>query len=508
MTHQAGAEFVGAEVTATDHRGLSLTTTTTSAGKYRFPALPPGIWAIDVTVADSPVARTEQVEIVLGRTLRVDFEIATAAVEEEIVVLASPSALDLESVADNWNLTADAFEELPRGRTFTQLVTLAPGVTADARSWGLSVDGASSSENTYIVDGAETTDVIDGGAFTVPQRRRLHSAQFTPFVDFLEEVQVKTAGYSAEFGGSTGGVISMITRSGTNRWKGDAVLYYQSDDFDGDARPVVSISEEDVTQVERVVHPKDSYDDWLPGASIGGPLRKDRLWMFAGYQPGNRTTRRATTFAGESTPTELTQQIEGDNATVNLNAQLHDQFQVRASYHQQDQKTTGLLPFDRENDTRSLEFYDKRGFKTSDTASLTVHGLASDRFFYGFRGGWNRGNVYDDNAVGQDAGYFFLTDNIGLPGVPEESQFPAFYSEGSEFSFPERRRREDLCAGRRQLSPRGPGRARDQGRRSVGRVEERAIARSHPGLPTLLGPEFRWSTRRIRVLPGVLQWQR
>ena len=106
---------------------------------------------------------------------------------------------------------------LPKGRDFLTLVTQAPGANQEPKSGGgIMIDGATAGENRYIIDGVETTD-----RFAAAFRGK------TLLADFVEEVQVKSSGYTAEYAGSTGGVINAITRSGSNRFMGDAVFNWQ-----------------------------------------------------------------------------------------------------------------------------------------------------------------------------------------------------------------------------------------------------------------------------------------
>ena len=105
---------------------------------------------------------------------------------------------------------------LPKGRDFTTVVTQAPGVSNEAFLGGISIDGASGSENRFVIDGVDTTNPQDG----------VSGQNFV--TDFLEEVQVKSAGYAAEFGGSLGGVINAITKSGTNEFHGWVGAYYSN----------------------------------------------------------------------------------------------------------------------------------------------------------------------------------------------------------------------------------------------------------------------------------------
>ena len=105
-------------------------------------------------------------------------------------------------------------DRLPKGRDFTSLVTLAPGANNESRSGGISIDGASSAENRYFIDGTDTTNLRTG----------LSGKTLLP--EFIDEVQVKSSGYQAEFGGATGGVVNVVTKSGTNSFRGDIGTYF------------------------------------------------------------------------------------------------------------------------------------------------------------------------------------------------------------------------------------------------------------------------------------------
>ena len=101
-----------------------------------------------------------------------------------------------------------------RAATSLSLVTLAPGANQESRSGGISIDGASASENKWFIDGVDTTNLRTG----VSGKPLL--------TDFVEQVQVKSSGYAAEFGGSTGGVVNVITKSGSNLFHGDVGTYF------------------------------------------------------------------------------------------------------------------------------------------------------------------------------------------------------------------------------------------------------------------------------------------
>ena len=167
-------------------------------------------------------------------------------------------------------LTSETINKLPRGRDFTTIVTQAPGANNEPKSGGISVDGSSASENRYIVDGAETTNLQNGvsGKMLV--------------TDFLEQVQVKSSGDDAEFGGSTGAVINVVTKSGSNRFRGDVLTYYNSDGLDSNYRKTLRLDPSN-SRVADMPLRGGLYTRWEPGFGIGGPLIKDKLWFYGSY---------------------------------------------------------------------------------------------------------------------------------------------------------------------------------------------------------------------------------
>ena len=113
------------------------------------------------------------------------------------------------------------------------------------------------------------------------------SAQYLA-TDFVEELQVKSSGYSAEYGGSTGGVLNALTKSGGNAWHGEALLYWAGDKLDAGPRASLRPDPSDETVAQYVTYPEDRYDRLEPGFTLSGPIVRDRLWFFAGYIPSFR----------------------------------------------------------------------------------------------------------------------------------------------------------------------------------------------------------------------------
>ena len=221
----SGAVLPGATVEAKAENGAVLSTTSDAAGNYRFPAVAPGTYVVTATLASFAPGTVNDVPIGLGQVKKVDFALALQGVTESVQVTAESPLVDVRQSARQTNIRAEQVELLPKGRDFTSLVTQAPGANREARLGGLSIDGASASENRYIIDGIETTNLQNG----------LSGKDL--IADFVEEVQVKSSGYTAEYGGATGGVVNAITKSGSNDWRGSALFNFEGDTLSGGSVP-------------------------------------------------------------------------------------------------------------------------------------------------------------------------------------------------------------------------------------------------------------------------------
>src|SRR5439155_2557519 len=198
----SGAVLPGVTVEARSVAGAVLTTVTDGSGAYRFPSVLPGTYEVSATLASFKGAKASGVQVALAEVRKVDFSLQLASVTEVVNVVAESPIVDVKQNARSTDIRAEHIELLPHGRDFTTLVTQAPGANNEAKLGGLSIDGASAGENRYIVDGIETTNLQSG------------ISGKNVIADFVEEVQVKSSGYTAEFGGATGGVINVITKSG------------------------------------------------------------------------------------------------------------------------------------------------------------------------------------------------------------------------------------------------------------------------------------------------------
>ena len=270
----SGGILPGATVQATSPSLVGVQTAVSDGqGTYRFPALTPGVYEITALLQGFTTSKTPNVQLALGQTLRVDFGLAVATLTETVSVTAVSPVIDVKQNAAISTITADMIERIPTGRDFTDLIRTAPGTQQERKS-GIQIDGAGSSEHRYVIDGMDTTGIRTGV-----------SGQEMP-VDFMQEVQVKSSGYNAEFRATTGGVISAITKTGSNTWRGKVGYYFRNNTFNGERRPTLRMNPVDQTQAEYVTTPDDKFERHEPTLELGGPiLPQPRVVLSSAWRP-------------------------------------------------------------------------------------------------------------------------------------------------------------------------------------------------------------------------------
>ena len=286
----SGGVLPGVTVTVQGLSGAKLEAVTDAEGIFRFPSVAPGTYSVAANLAGFAPRNVSNVQVSLGQARRVEFTLPVAGLAETVEVSAATPAVDLTTPATATNISRERIELIPRGRDFTDVIGQAAGAAPESQAGGISVNGSSGSENRFIIDGIDTTSP-QVGTSAVPMR-----------ADFMEEVQVKSAGYAAEFGGSTGGVVNAITRSGSNRFSGSVQSEFQRRSWGGKQRPLLVDSLTSST-FEYLNPPKDDETRMDPGFSIGGPIFRDRLFFFGAYLPGLRDTKRTVTFTNGVTNT-------------------------------------------------------------------------------------------------------------------------------------------------------------------------------------------------------------
>ena len=197
-------------------------------GAFRFISLPPGSYKVKGSLSGfTTVERLATVKLDSAVTVQMQLQVSA---KEELVVTGEAPVVDSTSAESGTNIRQEVAQKLPLGRNYSEVMAIQPGVATDqsetqGRSGstnsmmgggGYTIYGATSVENSYLVDGVNTTNVIKGF-----QGKALSQ-------EFIEEVQVKSSGYEPEYGRSTGGVINVVTKSGGNDFHGDAFGYFDT----------------------------------------------------------------------------------------------------------------------------------------------------------------------------------------------------------------------------------------------------------------------------------------
>jgi outer membrane receptor protein involved in Fe transport len=315
----SGAVLPGVTVEARAAAGTGVASAVTDTlGVYRFPSLMPGVYEVTANLTGFGSKKVENIQLLLGQILKVNFALSIAGVTETVQVTADSPLIDVKQNAASVSIQSDLIDRIPKGRNFTSVITTAPGANQETRAGGLQIDGSSGSENRYVVDGLDATSLRDG------------TNQRTVLTDFVSEVQVKSSGYNAEYRAATGGVVNAVTKSGANALRGEVGAYYSDDKWLGDVRQSLRLVPTNQTLAEYTATPRDPAYTLDLVASLGGPVLRDKLWFFAGYGPQYGRQKRTVTFTNGG----ATRSFRADDETRNLNYNVTSQLStnVRAKF--------------------------------------------------------------------------------------------------------------------------------------------------------------------------------
>jgi hypothetical protein len=300
-----GAPVAGARVTITgSNLQGSRTVATDGEGSFRLGLLPPGPCTLTVTKEGMNTTKASAV-IGLDKTATVELKMAVVA-QAVVEVVDQASVVDVKATTGGANFTNEAFEKLPVSRDFANIALLAPGITTESMpngNEGFKVYGATGAENNYVVDGINTTGVEFGA-----QGKRIP-------MEFIQEFQVKTGGYEAEFGKAMGGIINVITKSGGNEFTGDVFLYTQGTFLKSGNKHV-----NDSNQLVRPLELENKTNEL--GFDVGGYLIKDQLWFFVAYDRRSNKVEKEIRDGGPNNgliaPTDSTRDLFAGKLTWNL----------------------------------------------------------------------------------------------------------------------------------------------------------------------------------------------
>jgi hypothetical protein len=424
---------------------------TDSSGYYRLANLPPDNYTVSVTAKGFTTEKREIV-VEVGRLPNVDFSLQVGVSETVVEVSSAAPQIDVTTNVTTTNVTEDVIDAIPHGRTYQSVIQFAPsarneplmgnttqggypgngtggsapGSTANGGDHGFSVAGGSDSENSYLVEGQETANLIGG-----------YSRTTVPF-DFIDEVEIKNSGIQAEHGGALGGVVNVVMKKGTNNYHGSVFAYFENDAMD--ARPS-TFSRYDPNSFQKTIGPgvglfqtdptfqqyvpkKDKTSDVFPGFTFGGPILRDRIFGFVAFNPEFNDLERTVVYPAGGVvpaggPIAFSQNTQTYYTNARVDAAVTKQLRVYASWLYQLQKQSG----------ENLPFWDSSNGETNVSASVSPSVYAHALGFTAPNSTTNVGADYTITSrlilTGRFGYYFENYHDFGFPQTGALTNFTA-----------------------------------------------------------------------------------
>ena len=259
-----GGALPGVTVTIqSQDRGFSRTTVTDEVGRYVFPAVPIGLYSITATLQGFETTSAADNLVELDKTTTVPFDMKVGSLTDTVQVVGETPIVDPTTVTATTRVSRDEFEKLPVGRSYLNLIAAAPGVVGTAN---VNSAGALGSNNLYIIDAVDTTDPTTGTFGT--------NLNF----EAVQEVSVLTSAVGAEYGRAQGAIVSVVTKSGTNRYEGAFKYLFNNDNWNAQNK---TTREDTGASLART-----KFDHVNPIYSLagGGPIIKNRAFFFGTWE--------------------------------------------------------------------------------------------------------------------------------------------------------------------------------------------------------------------------------
>jgi hypothetical protein len=295
----------GVTVTVTGPQGAQ-TLVTDGEGRYFAPFLVPGTYVVRAELQGFKTTEQPNVLVNLGSRREVDLELQIGGITETVVVNVETQTVDTASTTVGFVLESEQLSRLPVGRSLPEFLYLVPGVTVSANINSVgsvanpSISGASGLENGYVIDGVNITDTGFGGFGAYNSNHGSLGVGVT--ADFIKETEVKTGGFEAEYGQTSGGVVNVITKSGGNKFSGSVFGYTRSAGLEAGWKHL---------QVPNGAVNTTGVNNADVGVSLGGKIVPDRLFYFATYNP---QWQSRTFIAPEAFPYESLGDVDRNRA--------------------------------------------------------------------------------------------------------------------------------------------------------------------------------------------------
>jgi hypothetical protein len=250
--------------------GAHYAVTSDAEGRFSLDLLPPGDYSSRVEANGMSPQITPQLHVDVGAAAEVQFRLSVAGALEHVSVSAAPALVETQPSAVSALIDERAIADLPlNGRRFSDLMLLSPGVTQDPRSLtsatngDLSFGGLRGFQNSFLVDGGDFNNAF------YAQARGLYRTPYQFSNEVVQEFRVSSNSYGVELGRAGGAVVNVVTKSGSNHWHGTGLYYIRDSGFGGAADPFVSFKPHSRQQ--------------QGGGTVGGPIKKNKIFFFAGF---------------------------------------------------------------------------------------------------------------------------------------------------------------------------------------------------------------------------------
>lgn len=425
VTDQQGLPLPGVSVTVTNNENQRSTVQVTdSDGAYYARNLDPGRYKVSFDLSGFVKQEAPDVAVIAGQTAPVDVQLRVGGVTETVQVVGVTPLIDPTSTTKQRTITSEQFETIPKGRSFQSLATALPSVNQGELEGGFQVNGASAGENNFYVDGVTVTSLLHG------QQRQ--DAVF----EYLEEVQVRSTGLEAEFGGALGGVISAVTKSGGNTFRGSAFEHFTANWLQANNGVAKRLVLDPATQNTAAIVQDDdqSFSRNEFGFTLGGPIVRNRLFFFGSASPRLEDLTR-TYQLPDGTAADVNRERRNYSTFGKVTYTPTGKIQLNLSGLWTPDKATGTAfaynGFQKNTTTQNQAFIDARnelGYEVPQyNVAYTGDYTFDDRTIASVRGGYMRDN-YFDTGVNTSQTFEYATSAVGLAGVPAQWQQPTGFS--------------------------------------------------------------------------------
>jgi len=397
----------------------ALEASTDSSGSYSFGSVPAGSYVVTASVTGFSTMKKTDVNVVLGRMAQLNFKLEVGQITESVVVAADAVMVDTTSSSSAVNVDKSFFDLIPKGRSFYDLVNLAPGARNESKAGGFQVDGASGSENVFFLDGMEVTNIQTG----------ILNAQNRIPVEMVQQVQVKNGVMEAQYGGAMGGVVNAVIRSGSNQFHGEAGFFYDNDNMNGRPRPTLEMDPTDDTRtrIRTFQNTADDWTRWNPVFNIGGPLIKDKLFFFSGFMPTVTNYNRTVTFLSNKQTTDFKRKDVQHYMANKLDFAPFSKLRMNMSWVWNPRYIKGNLPARQGTDSPNRDWAGLGDYNSGNILSGQIDYVPTSKLVLSVRGGYHYNN-FTNRYAGSTNTFIYSTANTMYSDLP--SSVPVLTSAG------------------------------------------------------------------------------